>query len=199
MCLIMRWLTSLAVISALAGCANDGFLKPSASPKRSWQHYYRQLKQITQWRISGVVGIKAGSGVSNANFSWHQHGSNYALAFYGPFGLDSHSLTGNGATAELKTSDGKRYYAPTPQALMQQFLGWSVPLSGLIFWIRGIPDPSAVADYQLNQYGLLSSLKQQGWVINYQAYQMTTDGPWPKRLQLTAKNLTVTVVINAVH
>ena len=46
-------------------------------------------------------------------------------------------------------------------------MGWSIPISNLIYWIKGIPAPNFDYKIKLDSYNHLLKLKQQDWVINY--------------------------------
>lgn len=77
-----------------------------------------------------------------------------------------------------------RYEAPTPEQLLGEQLGWSLPVSHLVWWVRGLPAPGSKSRVTLNADSRLANLEQDGWKIEYLSY-VEQNGFWlPERLKL---------------
>ena len=75
--------------------------------------------------------------------------------------------------------------------------GWSLPISGLDYWIRGLPRPQAEAAHRFDAEGLTRSIRQDGWDIEYRDYFSADDEapPLPRRLTLMNETLTLKLAI----
>ena len=81
------------------------------------------------------------------------------------------------------------------QELLQQQLGLNLPVSHLLWWIRGLPAPDSRSRLALDGDSRLARLAQDGWDVEYLRY-VEQDGYWlPERLRLTGHDLQVTLVI----
>jgi len=59
------------------------------------------------------------------------------LKLFSPFGQTLANATSSPAGAMLTTSDGKVFRAQDPDALIEQALGWKIPVSALPGWLDG--------------------------------------------------------------
>ena len=189
----------LGITSVLSGCVSLPNLPPppiSKFPQASWQQYQLKLNAMQTWSIYGLVGVVTPQRMSSAHFSWQQNHSMYHMSFSGPLGIGEVRLSNQGGIVRLIQSSGKVLSASNPEALMQNELGWSVPLSGLRFWIRGLPQPAAMTpSIQLNHYGVLQKLQQSGWQIHYSQYHMHDGVPLPYKIILQRPGLKVSMIL----
>ena len=198
--MILRYATIGLFIVGLSGCA----ITPKPVPHfpivknkaQAWQSYQHQAVRVHQWHITGVVGLHKGKKAYSANLDWQQDFQQYKMDFYGPLGIGDTRIEGDQQQAMLTTHQGKIYRAHSAEGLMEETLGWSVPIYGLLYWIRGLPVTGFPAGYEINQYGFLSHLSQQGWRITYQQYQRVGNSVFPQKIILNRQDLTVTIVID---
>jgi outer membrane lipoprotein LolB len=101
---------------------------------------------------------------------WHQTHRNYTIGLIGPIGSNAIQLTGSPGSVLLETSDGKKFKSTSPETLLEQQLGWRLPVSSLYYWVRGLPVPDVSAQKQLDASGRVTTLAQQGWRIEYSRY-----------------------------
>ena len=78
---------------------------------------------------------------------------------------------------------------------MQQQLGWSLPVSNLLWWVRGLPAPYSKSQLQLDSNSLLTELKQDQWLIEYLSYRTENGLQLPERIKLSGAGLNITLVI----
>ncbi len=70
-------------------------------------------------------------------FLLRESGGRTELDVFSPFGQTiARARTGAG-DAQLETSDGRRFAAPSAEALTEEVLGWRAPVSRLPHWLRG--------------------------------------------------------------
>ncbi len=170
---------------------------PVNNPVQTWALQQPKLAQITHWKVSGLVGVVLNQQAQSANVIWQQKtDDHYTIEFYGPLGLGATYLQGKPGQVTLTTHEGKKYSAANAQQLMNQALGWSLPIEGLVYWIRGLPVAYVPYQSTFNQYGTLASLTQQGWRIQYLSEQVVNGTILPTKIRLKNKDLQVTIVIH---
>jgi outer membrane lipoprotein LolB len=95
----------------------------------------------------------------------------------------------------LEVANQGRYDAPNPEVLLEEQLGWKLPVSNLAWWVRGLPAPDSKSRLTLDGDSRLASLEQDGWKVDYTTYTQQ-NGFWlPERIKLSGTDLDVTLVI----
>src|SRR5579885_802174 len=142
----------------LAACA--GTVRPTApvgtetpAVRAAWQAQQTALARLGTFALRGRLA-KTGFGGFSGELSWIQDGSHFEV--------------------NIRTKDGS-YQTDAPEQLMQDKLGWSLPVDGLRYWVLGLPAPGTTPQLRLNSEGLLQSMDQEGWHLDYLEYQ-TADG-----------------------
>jgi outer membrane lipoprotein LolB len=180
----------------LAACATLPASQEAQNKAISWSARQHQLTQITHWHINGAIAIKIEEHGQTASIDWQQQAlKNYVINLYGPLGMGRVTLTGTPEQVTLFAA-GKSYKAATPEALMQQVLGWQLPVQNLYYWIRGITAPTLAAKIDFDRFHHIQRLQQQGWQVNYQRYTSTDGIDLPSLLSLQHGNLHVKIVIS---
>ena len=173
----LRHLVVFSLIAVLAGCAGFGAresVEGHGSPAL-WSAHKQQLTRLDGWQISGKVGIRAPKESGSATLFWLQRGRPGSVL--------------------LEVANQGRYEAPTPEALLGEQLGWSLPVSHLVWWVRGLPAPGSKSRVTLNADSRLANLEQDGWKIEYLSY-VEQNGFWlPERVKLHGPDLDVTLVV----
>ena len=182
----------------VAGCA-------SVAPSRGFdagetartEHYSgRFAANYTRYgRNEGVQG----------SFRWEEQGRNVRLDLVSPLGqtLAVVTSTPSGATLDLPNEPPRN--APEVDALMEQALGFSLPVSGMRDWLHGRPAPGAPANATRDVRGRLDTLTQAGWTVRYVDWQeppqdATVATARPRRIDMARDGgpspLTVRLVID---
>ncbi|MFC0335978.1 outer membrane lipoprotein LolB [Kushneria avicenniae] len=190
----LRFLT-LALILLLAGCATQAPSQMEDRHPGDWRAQQSRLEALDTWTAAGKVGIRTPEDSQSANLDWTQRASQYRISVSGPWGTGRNTLEGDGQKVTLTNGDGT-FQAATPEALMAQQMGWSLPLSSLVYWVRGLPDPRAPHSMSEDDAGFPATLDQAGWHIDYRDWSRA-DGLWlPRRLVMTYDDIRTTLVIN---
>ena len=189
-----RLLLTLLTLALLAGCAGR---TPAPDVERSagqWQDQAERTEALDTWIIAARVGLRTPEDATSANLDWSQHAHYYRMLLSGPFGSGRSTLEGREGRFSLTTSEG-RFEAETPEALMEEQLGWSLPVGALQDWVRGLPGERS--DYRLeeDEHGFPLRLAQDGWVIDYRDWTRA-EGLWlPRRVVMNYGDLRVTLVV----
>jgi outer membrane lipoprotein LolB len=103
----------------------------------------------------------------------------------------------DGWEVRIQTQDGQNWTAPDADDLLEQSLGVRLPVNGLRYWVRGLPEPGSTPGLQTDAHGRLTRLEQNGWVIEYPAYAPTSrlNLDLPERIVARRTDLSVKLVI----
>lgn len=189
----------LALTLAIGACATA----PGAPPREEgggapgrWVDRQQRLAALVHWTLQGRVGIETGKDSGSASMRWEQNGEDYAIRISAPMSQGTFELKGSARGVTLRGPDNREISASDPQALMQAQLGWSLPVAGLKYWIRGIPMPDRpVAAVHLDDAGRLSDLEQDGWRVSVQRYQTVGEEELPDKIFMENAPLKMRVVI----
>ena len=189
-------LLAAALVASLFGCA---IFPPTVPPaaQGAWTARQTVLTQLTLWRADGRIGVVSGQDGWHASFQWTQQGSGYRIDLSGPLGQGRVVVESDGAWARIQTQDGRSWTAPDADELLEQALGVRLPVNGLRYWARGLPEPGSPPVLQTDASGRLTRLEQQGWVIEYPAYAPTSrlNLDLPERIIARRRDLSVKLVI----
>lgn len=180
----------LVCLAALTACQSTPQKIPGAASQM--EHLY----VAREWEAEGKIAITLERERESASFKWSQVRDNYVIHLFGPFGQGGTWLRRTSRSVTLENAKTGVRHARSAEALMEEVLGWQVPVSNLQFWLRGLPAPKPRATHILqDNTGHLSSLQQQGWRVNYSHYQ-NFNGWWlPTRVTAERDRLQIRAVI----
>ena len=81
-------------------------------------------------------------------------------------------------------------------SLMQQELGWTLPVDGLHFWVLGVPVPDVAAEWVVDSQGRLEWLEQDGWRIEFSSYQTVAGLQLARKIRLNNASLRIRLVLD---
>lgn len=154
------------------------------------------LARIPTWQAEGKIAINMEGQRQNASFNWQQQHDNYVIHLFGPFGQGATWLrrTSRGVTLENAEIGTRR--APDAERLMEETLGWQVPVTNLQYWIRGLTAPTpAPTMEEADERDLLSRLEQEGWQVTYHRYEVQEGWVLPAKLTAERDGIKVTIVV----
>jgi outer membrane lipoprotein LolB len=182
----MKRLAGLLLVLLLAGCATTPV--PTSS---------QSAAAMSSWQLNGRVSLTRGEEGWHAGLHWQVQADTFHLRISGPLGQGGFQLKGDARGVVLVDAEGQTFAARDADALLAQVTGWQLPVTGLRYWIRGLPEPVAgAAQMTRDETGRLRRLEQSGWVIKYQRYQLVEDILLPAKLQLVHADLAVRIVID---
>lgn len=173
----------LLLLVLLTGCAGaPAVIKPDVN------------QMSKPFSFNGRVALRQGSMRDGSGIRW-EHRNHDEIFLLGPLGytVARIHLDAEGATL---LAQGQLHSAPDAEALMQKAVGWSLPLSGLTYWVAAAPAPLGEARVERNAEGQISVLYQQGWEIHYSRYTSHKADALPLQLNLRHDDLEVTLLID---
>ncbi len=183
-------LSGISMLIALSGCQSTP--QKTAGGVQQEKHLYR----ATRWEAEGKIAIQMEDDRQSASFKWTQNKADYTVHLFGPFGQGTTWLRRTSHEVVLENAKTGTHKATSAETLMEDVLGWQVPVSNLQFWLRGLPAKQPKpAHLQRDPAGFLTHLHQEGWQVAYSRHE-NFDGWWlPTRIQAKRDDLKLTVVI----
>lgn len=182
--IIWRLFSAATLLSLLYGCQLSPLQPeeccdvsgPVADPETAWQTHQQQVSELNVWQLDGKLGIRSSAESGSLRLRWEQQDDQYQISANDPIGRQLADLQGSAKGVILSQGD-QQFYAQTPEALFHAQLGWPLPVSNLLYWVRGLPAPGEITALGLNEMGQLSLLEQQGWQLTFDQYR--TLGHYP--------------------
>ncbi|MBC9249607.1 lipoprotein localization factor LolB [Pseudomonas alcaligenes] len=194
---MLRHLIVFSLLTLLAGCT--GLTSREAiegqGDAQLWKAHKAQIASLDGWQISGKVGIRAPKDSGSGTLFWLQRQDYYDIRLSGPLGRGAARLTGREGKILLEVANQGRYEAESPEALLEEKLGWRLPVSHLQWWVRGLPAPGSRSTVTLDGNSQLARLRQDNWDVEYLSYVEQNGYSLPERIKLHGENLDVTLVI----
>ena len=198
-CLLHSWkpIFRYSVFILLLMSCSESLVKPTSKEQQLWEKNQQQLHSLNKWQANGRVAVYNDQENWLIKVRWHQTLDNYQLYFSSPSGQSVAKLVGMPQHVEMFTAENQHYVAHHPDDLVEQTFNIHLPVTGLGFWIRGIPSPDIpVSNYYLNEKGYLTQLEQAGWTINFQTYAQTANWFLPQKLLLSNPHYRVKIIIS---
>lgn len=185
---------ALCLLVLLSGCESTPRKVPGSSAQM------QALYDAGHWEAEGKIAITMGAERESASFKWSQERDDYVVHLFGPFGQGATWLRRSGREITLENAKTGVRRARSAEALMQEVMGWQVPVSNLQFWLRGLPAHKPAPTHMTqDDTGHLTRLEQQGWQVDYGGHQ-NFDGWWlPTRVTARRDDLEIRMVIKQWH
>lgn len=179
-----RRICAVLTLLALAACAPQPVVtKPDRAA--TWVAHRAQLSGLRDWELRGRIAVKLEQDAFSATLHWRQAADAYNLRVIAPLGRGTFELSGDADGVELRTADNRVFRADNPEALLQENLGWQLPVSGLRWWVRGLPRPGvATTRLDVSEAGWLTALTQDGWAVQYEEQRAEGEVMLPGKLSL---------------
>lgn len=165
--------------------------------QQSWLEHQAGLAAMQSWDLRARAAVVRPGEAYNISLSWKRSVGQFMILLEAPFGQGVFRIEGGQQDEyRLRLPDGREFQDSTPEALFEQVLGWSLPISGMEYWIRGIPHPGSEARHRLGADALARSIRQDGWEIAYTDYYTESpDAGLPRRLKLAREDLSIKLAI----
>jgi len=157
--------------------------EPITPADEVYQQRADQISVFEQWGLVGKLSLDDGEDGGSGRLSWDAKAAGSDLDFHGAMGRGAWQLQVREHSATLKEADGTMQTAADVNELMQNRVGWSVPVKALAWWVRGLKAPGETGSQQIDADGRLLSLQQYGWTVEFNRYRSIDDIDLPVRLE----------------
>jgi outer membrane lipoprotein LolB len=186
-----------AVLVLVGGCAGQPRV-PGTDV--AWDDRRNVLASIPDWRARGRIAVKSEDGGGQGNIRWQQAGSASSIYLSGPFGAGAYEISWDDSSVEVRGKAGDVELAYNGPDAAEQFLveqlGWSFPAMSLRYWILGVPDPAFDSHEQFDTQGWLAGIHQNGWIIDYEDFEVRDEIWLPRRIVMNSDNARVRLVVD---
>ncbi len=173
----------MGLLAALAGCSF--FSSPMLTMRGDL--YYEAVG-----RFSARLEDKK---VYTTRFRWRRNSIKDDIYIFTVLGNSLAQISMDNGKTTVKTSQGNIYQGDTPEKVIREVLGWSLPVKGLQFWLLGKSDPrSHVLEETRDNLNRIIGFSQQGWLINYSAF--AEKQPLPKKIMLNYDELKLRIIVD---
>ncbi|AOK01274.1 lipoprotein insertase outer membrane protein LolB [Burkholderia vietnamiensis] len=164
-----RALAAAGAALALAGCAST----PPAANAPSDAVLQTAATHAYHGRFAVQYNDRLGRQQNvYGNFDWQEHGDDVSLELRSPLGQTLAVVKSTPQAASLELPNRQPQYATDVGELMQNTLGFALPLAGLRYWLLPTPAPTTPAQTQRDpaDAARVTQIRQDGWTIDYLAY-----------------------------
>lgn len=193
----LRHLLLASALILLAGCAGLSSRESLQGQGDAglWKAHKSQIEGIDGWQISGKLGIRTANDSGSATLFWLQRQDYFDIRLAGPLAVGSARLRGRPDDVQLDLSSQGSFHSDSAEDLLEKGLGWRLPVSHLLWWVRGLPAPGSRSQVTLDADSQLAKLQQDGWQVDYLSYVEQSGYVLPERIKLRGEGLQVTLVI----
>ncbi len=190
-------------ILLLGACSSLPEVPLSEQSHKNWEQYQLEAGRLRQWHLHGRAAIFVDDEVHNIGLNWKTQSEAFVMTLEAPLGqgvirIES-ANSQDSSLVKLSLPDGRVVYGENAEATLRDLTGWSIPVSGLVYWVKGLPEKSDSFSFDLKGDGRLKSLLQNGWRINYLDYfefKHAAQG-LPRKMYLKRDNLALKIVIDS--
>jgi len=192
----LKPIATVILVCTLAACAAVPQRPVDPSSLTAFQARSGQLGGITAWGLEGKISLDDGDQGGSGKLQWDVAPGLSELDFHGALGRGAWHLRVGSDLAYLQLADGTEQTAPGVGELIRDQIGWPVPLDALQWWVRGLAAPGPVENRTLDPQGLLISLRQFGWNVEYDRYVLYDGVQMPVRLDAKRGSYRVKLAIS---
>lgn len=175
-----------AVALILAGCALSPPRALEEDPRQAFSERVEEMRSVDEWELRGRLAVKTRNRGESITMFWRRGGADHYINLYGPMGAGRVILTQGPEGATLRDSEGRTHQDESAERLLYRVAGWRVPFESMQHWVLGVAAPDSEYEMELDGWGRLSTLTQNGWKIRFQEYHYIDGQDMPRRLVMNA-------------
>ena len=143
---------------------------------------FSQIASAPAFSLQGRLAVKYGEESLTGALDWKHAAERDVLTLATPLGNDIARIVRTPQEVELVTARQEVHRATSVEALTQQTLGWTLPLSDLTAWVRGRAAPGGEPLIARDAAQRATEIAQHGWRVSYVYADAQT--PQPRRIVL---------------
>jgi len=152
----------------------------------------KRLTSLNTWIIEGKIAFRGPNNNNSGYLTWQQTNDSYAIRVHGPLGQGNREISGNSDYIELSLPEGT-VSSDQPEQFLYQQTGWTLPISELRYWVKGLAAPSLGITH-IKQDIYITKLSQNGWDISYSNHQLV-DSVWLPGKIIISKDLHKVIIL----
>ncbi len=192
---LRKFITLLCLIgiSLLSACATT---QPISKQLSANPVHFAKLEQVQQFKLKGRIGIQMPGRGYTGSFKWqHQAHDTDEISFFSPVGSQVAHITQTPKLATLTDNKGNTFQAANATALIEEHLGWQIPVNDLNDWLLARATADAKTSQTLDPQGRLTKLQKRGWSIDYANYRTWNKTDLPGKITLSKPDFSLKLII----
>ena len=187
----------LITLLLLSGCETTPSRITADNTPADWSQREKAILAFSQWHLQGKLAVtQANRSDSLLINQWRQDKTSFDIHVSSALlGLGATRIEGSPEYIGLHQPDEDPLYSDTPELLLLQTLGWTLPLESLAYWVKGIPAPNQPAKLEFDTAGLPYHLTQSDWQIELERYRPVENMMLPHKITMSRKDVRLRVVI----
>ena len=189
--------TLIPLIFVLSACTTTPNIIPTEDTSLAWDDRKSSLYAQEHWIAHlSVIGVTEQEKFKT-RIIWQQNPAAYQIKLRDFIGRTVALIDGSPSGVRVKTSKGREYVGRDAEQLIYELFGLRIPVTGLRYWLLGVPQPDvAYQELLLRADGLAASMQQQGWDLSYQTYVNSDTRKMPANAIFQYDDLTLTVKVS---
>jgi outer membrane lipoprotein LolB len=196
---VIKTLLAVTVTVFILSACESLPVSPEQSPEQQQAVVVQreaQLAAVNNWEMNGRISLVTDAEAWSGQLYWQQSAaSDYFIQFNAPSGQGAMRLLGSNDGVELLLANGQSYSAKDAATLLRQETTWDIPIEGLWYWIRGLPDPQLPVKLTLNPQGSIQDMKQNGWHVQYERYQQYGTYSFPRKIVIQHEDMKIRLIV----
>jgi outer membrane lipoprotein LolB len=147
------------------------------------------------FELAGRIAVRYPDRAFSSALRWKQDAGSDEIWLTAPLGQTIAYLLADASGATLTTPDQKQYRARSIESLTRSALGWSFPVAGMRYWVRGQPAPGmALSAVERSDDSRFARFRQDDWKITF---NYASSGATPSRLDIVGSDAEIRFVIDS--
>ncbi len=182
-----------AALHALGGCAS---LPPAIDDGLEFAERRARLEALPAWEMRGRLAVDTGERAFQGRFRWRKNADTLMLSVRGPLGAGAFEVSGSPNELTVRAR-GETWVLDDAEIELSQRIGWWLPVESLGAWLIGVPDRMFESQSELRPSGVLASLEQRLWRLDYGSYQLAEGMLVPRNIDMRHGTLELRLTIDA--
>ncbi|MFO7762538.1 MAG: outer membrane lipoprotein LolB [Wenzhouxiangellaceae bacterium] len=140
-----------------------------------------------KWSVRGRLGLSDGDRGGSLAMTWQADGTEHVVLLRTVAGGRQWRLEMGPSGAVLTGSEIGRLAGPDPDLLVEQAVGWPIPVRWMSQWLRGLPAPPGAATGYADD-GVLQTLDWGGWQLEFDRWRRLDGAGVLLPVRVTAEN-----------
>lgn len=156
------------------------------NPRQVWKERMQSMRAIDQWELRGRLAVRTSKRGDTISMLWQREQDDHHINLYGPMGAGRVILDLDAQGAVLRDNKGETYTDDSAERLLYRVAGWRVPFRSMQHWVLGLAAPGDEYEFEVDRWGRLTELRQNGWHIAFEKYHYYDGQDMPRMLVMNA-------------
>ncbi len=194
---LKRKLLLAVFVLAVSACATQPKTPTTSTPEHlaSHQQHLASLADIKAFSLKGRLGVVSQKQGFSSGIEWQHHTTTDNIDVFSPVGGKVANIAKTADQVVLTDQKSHQIKANDAETLTETTLGFRLPLKGLSDWAVGRPTTSKIEDSSWDAQGRLTTLKQDGWDIDFENYLESNGTFLPTKIVLKSEKVNLKLLV----